>query len=229
MKHLPTTIAMLLISATAISAEETDFRLTVSGALASKLAPDTQLRLWTQFSKTSATCELAELHIVLPFEQFKGNYWHVLFSSKATGSSFSVTLSDDLFDHPRVIDVKLDAPRPSIRPLFSLLGHDIRYAASITRRMEYRELPYWDGERQTLTGTRPPTMTIVALTDGAVIHDQPMGEGCVGAKWYAFIDRDIELVDGETYRMSVTYDSGGLFPTITTRFDFTYHSALHGG
>jgi len=35
-------------------------------------------------------------------------------------------------------------------------------------------------------------------------------------------------MEGETYRMSVEYDSGGLFPTMTTEYDFTSQDALHG-
>lgn len=228
MKYLPATIAFLLIFGATLFAQESPFQVKVSGLLASRLAPDTQLHFWSLFSKTSRTFAIGELPVVLPFDKFNGHQWHIVFSSKSTRSSFSVSLSDELFEEPRVIDVKLDAPCPSIRPIFSLLGRDVRYTASITQRMEYRDLPYWDGKRQCLTQAPTPEMTIVSLQDGKMIHDKKMTESCMASKWYAFIDRDIKLTEGGTYRMSVEYDSGGLFPAVTTRYDFTYHSALHG-
>lgn len=229
MNYLHFTIALLLASSGALSAQESDFRVKLSGVLASKLSPDAQLFFSSPFSKTSPTYAIAELPIRLPFEQFHGHHWHVFFDSKKPRSSFSVTLSADLFDKPRVIDIKLDAPRPRIRPIFSLLGRDIKYSASISQRMEYRDLPYWDNKRQSLTRSRPPKMRIVALKNDRVIHDKEMGDSCMASKWFAFIDPDIKLNNGDTYRMSVTYDSGGLFPMVTTQRDFTYHEELHGG
>ncbi len=226
-------LAMLLFPLGTLSAQESGFqesgfRLKLSGLLANKLPPDTQLDFYTPFSDLpeGLTVGIDELPILLPFAEFEGQHWHVMFSSKAVRYSFSVTLSKDLFDKPRVIDVKLDAPRPHIRPLFDL--RDIRYSAGITQRMEYRDLPFWDNELKTLGQARTPTMKIIALQGGNVIHNQPMGEVCAASRWFAFINPDVELTDGETYRMSVTYDSGGLFPTSATQCDFTYHSALHG-
>ena len=50
----------------------------------------------------------------------------------------------------------------------------------------------------------------------------------MGAKWFADVNRDLKLEDGTTYRITATYDSGGLFPRVTTTRDFTYHASLHG-
>ena len=125
-----------------------------------------------------------------------------------------------------MINVKLDAPRPSLRPISS--GREVKYTACITQRMQYDELPRWDSKRQTLTRSRPPTITITALKNGVMIHDGEMRERCMASKWFSRIEHDFRFNEGETYRMAVTYDSDGLFPTMTTKCDFTYHSALHG-
>ncbi len=89
-------VALLLIPVGTLSAQESGFqesgfRLQVSGLLADKLALDTQLYFWTPFcdSPEGLTVGMDELSILLPFSQFEGHHWHVLFSSKATRSSFS--------------------------------------------------------------------------------------------------------------------------------------------
>ena len=211
-----------------LSAQESDFELKVSGVLVNKLAQDTQLHLWNPYVDESdwVTFELAELPRALPFDQFKDRNWYVEFVSKSARSQFSVSLSADLFDEPRIINVKLDVPRPGIRPI-GHGGRQVRYSASITRRMEYRDLPQWDARQKSLTQSRPPRFTIKALSDGQVIHDQKMNEEC-GAKWYSMVDHNFKFREGEVYRMSVTYDSGGLFPVTTTTNDFRYQPALHG-
>jgi len=228
-RYLLLAIALIVVSATALAAEQPDFRLSVSGELADNLAPDTQLRFWYPTTDTSdwATFAIADLPLTLPFDQFKERQWHVRFESESAGSSFSVVLSQDLFDKPRLIDIKLDAPQPSIRPIFGF-RRDVLYTPSITRRMLYHDLPQWDGESQSLTHSQPPIMVITSLRDGTIIYDGELFEGCMASGWLAIIDRNTDLRDGETYRMAVTYDSGGLFPPITTTRDFTYHVSLHG-
>lgn len=220
---------MLLAIGAPIHSQEPVFRLKVSGTLADKLAPDTQLRFWYPSSDTSnwTECNLGDLPVSLPFEKLHGHAWHLDFVSKDAESFFSVTLSRDLFDTPRLINVKLDAPTPHIRPIFGF-ARDVRYTAGITQRMRYRELPQWDRQQRSLTRAKQPEMTIESLQDGAVIFDGKMVDGCMASKWFAIIDQEAELVDGVTYRMTVVYDSGGIFPPIKTTRDFTYRVALHG-
>ncbi|MAP09555.1 MAG: hypothetical protein CMM00_12385 [Rhodopirellula sp.] len=229
MKPSITSLAFLATFASTALGEDPAFTLHLSGELAGKLSPDTQLCFWNTSADTSnrACYSIRDLPLTLPAEQFSGRQWHINFVSASTRSHFSYTLSRDLFDTPRKIDVRLDVPEGHIRPIFGF-ARDVRYTALVTQRMRYRSLPCWDNESNTLTKPVIPAMTIRKLDDGTVIHDAEMGDGCMAARWFAYIDRVTSLVDGATYRMTVVYDSGGLFPTQTSNFDFTYHRELHG-
>lgn len=229
MKFLLVIIAVSLVATAKLSAQQTDFQLSVSGALAGKLPPDTQLKFWFPSNDTANWTEFAisDLPISLPFDQFKGHGWNVTFASERSRSSFSVRLSKDLFDKPRLINIPLDRPHPLLRPVVTYQGPGAKYSAAITKRMHYDDLPQWDNERQSLTKSRPPKITIASIRNGTVVYDGPMVEGCMASRWFAYIEQPARLNDGETYRMTAIYDSGGLFPPITTTHDFTYHAELH--
>ncbi|MEL6108274.1 MAG: hypothetical protein AAFU85_19785, partial [Planctomycetota bacterium] len=185
--------------------------------------------LWYPASDTSnwVNLQICDLPVSLPLEQFTGKDWHLDFLSDNRLPLLSVTLSRELFDKPRPINVKLDAPNPHIRPLFSL-RRDVRYTAGISQRMRYRNLPRWDQTRKTLAVPVPPSIKIWRLRDGSSVYDGKMTEGCMGLRWFAVIDQSMALHDGDLYRMKVEYDSGGLFPKIVTSRDFRYDRTRHG-
>ena len=167
MKPLIITFVSLLMPIQAVLAQEQPFRFTVSGPLAEKLASDTQIRLWYPSSDTSdwATFELADLPASLPFQRSEGHGWYATFVSPKSGGSFSVTLSRDLFDRPRTVNIVLDAPSPHIRPIFGILG-DVRYTAGITKRMGYADMPRWDNKLDELSKPKPPVMQITSRQRG---------------------------------------------------------------
>lgn len=209
------------------TAEETDFTLTVSGELAEKLPEDTRLYFWNPSTKTkAATLPLGESPLKLPCEHFRGHQWHVVFYRPKGDLMFSVTLSEDLFDEPRAIEVLLNQPEPHIRPMFSF-GGEAMYFAGITKRMRYRDLPVWDRVNDTFGKPVPPEMEVTRKSDGKVIHKAAMEDGCMATRWWAVLNRGIQLEHGETYRFSVHYDSRGLFPEKDTVTDFTYNENEH--
>ena len=226
--RLPFTV-LALICTTNACADDSDFQVALRGKLASVLPDDTRLVFTSESMavRDRPTTVVSQLPITLPYEKFKNRSCRVFFTSKSTRSSFSIEVSRDLFDRPRTINIKLDAPTPHITPIFGLV-RTIRYDAGITKRMKYIDLPYWNTELNSLDSTLPPQMRIESLQDKSVLYNRKMTAGCMGAKWFADIDRDIELKDGATYRITATYNSGGLFPVNTTTRDFTYHAALHG-
>ena len=222
-------VAALLTCVTNTYAQVRGFDVNLEGDLVSKLPADTRL-VFTNRSlqvRDRPTCDLSQLPITLPYEKFKDHSCRVFFSSKSTQARFSVELSRDLFDTLRPIRIRLDVPVPHITPLFGL-GRSFRYIPRITKRMKYIDLPCWNKERDSLGPTMPPNMKIVSLSDGSFLYNKEMGPGCMGAKWFADVNRDLKLEDGTTYRITATYDSGGLFPRVTTTRDFTYHASLHG-
>lgn len=229
MKQMLILLVVTLASRATAPAQDGNFQLKISGLLAEKIGPETELKFWYPASDTSdwAEFKLSELPLTLPFEQFKGHDWHVNFVGDNHATIFSITLSRDLFDKPRTIDIKLDPPSPQIRPIFGIT-RDIRYTAAITKRMRYRSLPRWDNERDTFAASMPPAMTISAIGDGSTIYDGKLSDGCMGSRWFAIIDPKTTLRDGESYRMTVEYDSGGLFPAITTTLDFHFDAQRHG-
>ena len=165
--------------------------------------------------------------MTLPFEDYHDHEWHVTFYSRtARNAWFSVTLSKDLFDQPSTIDVKLDRPSPRIEPAFAYHG-DLYYAAWISERMRYSDLPYWDEKRGTLAASAPPTVQILRSSDGGKVQESKMQTGCWATKWWAFIDRSADLTEGTELLAVVHYDSGGLFDPIETRCRFTYQKSEH--
>lgn len=230
MKAIHVALGFLALGNAVAHAEPSDFEFTLSGVVADKLDPRTRLIFWNPVvdPKNWAQFSIADLPITLPAEQFGRRRWHVEFMSPGEGGVLSVTLSAALFDRPRKINVKLDAPTPHIRPLFSFGDRDIMYFAGITRRMRYRDPPVWDSRRNKLVRSQPPVMRITRVADGAVLQEAPMESGCTASKWHAFIDDSVEIPNKTDLRFSVTYDSGGLFETITTTYDFTYHKGAHG-
>ncbi|WP_286765252.1 MULTISPECIES: hypothetical protein [Rhodopirellula] len=204
-----------------------DYELAIAGQLVDRLPSDTTLVFWHPSSQVAGgSVSVDTLPAPLPAATYSGHAWHVNFVSKQQGRLFSLTLSRDLFDKPRRITLRLDEPKPHIRPTFSF-GKNAKYYAGMTKRMRYRDLPRWDKETDSFATPVAPIMTIIRRDDGKVVHDATMEDGCMASRWWAFIDGDVTLQDQKDYRFAVIYDSGGLFPTFSTTKDFTFHASLH--
>lgn len=181
--------------------------------------PETQ---WVRFS-------IADMPVSVPFEQIEaGHNWYATFTSpKRRGCLFSIFLSHDLFDKPRRISIRLDRPKPHIRP--SGFGQmDFKYCPRITQRMFYSDLPRWDKDLKQLVAAERPVIRITRVSDGVKIQESEMEVGCMGSKWWAKIDRSIDLGKRVDLKLHVRYDSGGLWEPMETELSFTYHEALHG-
>ncbi len=228
MRSVVLTLIVVVTCSAPCAAQDEGFELCLSGKLAELLPDDTSLVFWHPSTKIDgATVAIANFPAHLPANQFTDKAWHVNFVSANQGPLFSMTLSADLFDKPRTIDLKLDRPSPHIIPTF-FFGKNAKYFAGITKRMRYRDLPRWDHANDRFGRPATPKMIVTRLADGKLIHNAPMEDGCMASRWWAFLDKNIKLKDGVTYRFAVVYDSGGLFPVFETSKDFTYWSHLHG-
>jgi hypothetical protein len=199
--------------------------------------PITILRFWRPEAFESKhgqrTFPVAELPALLPVSEYSDRSWHVDFWSPSEKQTlFSVTLSRDLFDTPRKINIKLDPPKPQLRPFVDDWRNPL-YTANISQRMQYRKLPYWDASLgKLISGTNVPELRVTRQETGAVVHASSMAENSCyfwwPQQWYAPMDHTIQFPDNTKLIYSVTYDSGGLFDTFNAKWEFNYHSALHG-
>ena len=94
--------------------------------------------------------------------------------------------------------------------------------------MKYRDLPFWDKGLQRIVAAKPPVMTIIRVSDGVKVQESAMEDGCMGSKWFTYIDDSVDLGKRTDLQFIVRYDSGGLWEPIETKLDFTYHKARHG-
>ncbi|MCA9009535.1 MAG: hypothetical protein KDB01_07305 [Planctomycetaceae bacterium] len=234
---MQTALLPLLLSLSALPpapavAEKPVFTFVISGPLVDKLPEDTVLKFWTikiRDADAFRAHPIQDLPLKLPEGWFLDQNCTVYFESEKFGKLFSVDLSRDLFDSPRKINIKLDKPKPHIRPEHHRL---FGYFPCITKRMSYHDLPYWHSGYRRLAAPRPPIMKITRLSDGAVLFNREMEARCWTRVWWAGMSRSVvdfdEFKDGHTYRCSVEYHSGGLYEPIKTTFDFTYRFSIHG-
>ncbi len=225
MKSIATALLASLVCTSLAHAQDPTFEFTVSGVLASKLEPDTRVVIWSPIIESKpnwATFSVKDMPFRVPYKQLALHNWIADFISPLQRQRvFSIALSSDLFDKPRRIDLKLDRPTPHIQP--SYLGMlNFYYHAGITQRMWYWDLPSWDKENRRIVAAGPPTMSIVRLSDGRKVYESVMEEGCMGAKWFVFVDRSVELGEKAELQLTVRYNSGGLWEPIETKLNFTY-------
>ncbi len=225
-------LAVSFVYVSSACAQRSEFEFTVSGDLVDKLEPGTRVLIWNPVTETQprwVRFSIEELPVSVPFKQLSaGHNWIAEFTGpKDRRLLFSIVLSPDLFDKPRKIDLKLDRPNPRIRP--SDVGRfHFQYVSAITQRMSYNDLPCWDQQRQRLVAAKPPVMTIFRRSDGVNVHESQMENGCMGLKWFTYIDDLGDLGTKMDLQLSVRYESGGLWGPIETNLDFTYQKSRHG-
>lgn len=229
MKTLLQFVIMAFLCCSGVNAQDANFSLHFDGVVARKLTPDTAIRMWSPYY--SGKPSIIKEYTVRDFPQkldsttFEKRYWIVEFRNDQ-GILFSIELSPDLFDEPRKIKVKLDAPKPVIQPFFIGPG-DIRYTGNITQRMRYRDLPRINKKSKKLVLSSNPTLAIVDARTGEIMKSSEMYSGCLGFGWWEkFLD--VDPPDKTNFEFVVTYDSGGLFETMVTKCEFTFHKSLHG-
>ena len=231
MKIILSVLALSFMYMQSAYAQRSDFEFTVSGDLTDKLEPGTHVLIWSPVIETQprwVTFSISDLPVSVPFKQIKaGHYWIATFTSSTENlTMFSIVLSPELFDKPRKINLKLDRPNPRIRPS-DLGGLHFQYYSGITQRMKYRDLPFWDNKLQKIVAAKPPVMTIIRESDGVKVFESKMEDGCMGAKWFTFIDDSVNLGKRANLQVIVHYDSGGLWKPIETKLDFTYDKLRH--
>jgi hypothetical protein len=232
MNAIATTLLLSILCTYPARTQRSDFEFTLSGALAGKLERGTRVLIWSPVIETKpkwVEFSIEDLPVTVPFQQLNAQHvWIVTFRSPTDRAVvLSLELSHELFDRPRRIDLTLDRPNPHIKP--SSLGRlQFYYHSGITQRMSYRELPFWDKDRQRIVAATPPVMRIVRLSDGAELQQSEMQEGCMGSMWWTSIDPSIGLGEHAALQFTVRYDSGGLWDPIVTKLGFAYHEALHG-
>lgn len=208
----------------------TDFEVVLSGPLSKELADDTVITIGRTSSKPEKPTRfsVSDIPFRLPFDKFANSPWTVIFSKpKEKNALFTVQLSHDLFDKPRIIDISLVSPKPKLRPVRNDWKH-IRYTANISQRMHYSVLPYWTGDGElSPSAKQTPVLKVVNLTTGDLIWDDLMAEGCWGSRWYSRLPNELEVQDGHELRYLVDYQSGGTFGSIETEFLFKRNASRH--
>ena len=163
-------LAVSFVYISSACAQRSDFEFNVSGDLADKLEPGTRVSIWSPVIETRprwVEFSIKDLPVSVPFKQLKaGHNWIATFTSPTKRRTvFSIVLSPELFGKPRKINLKLDRPTPRILP--STLGRlHFQYYSVITKRMKYRDLPFWDKKLQKIVAAKPPVMTIIRVSDG---------------------------------------------------------------
>ncbi len=217
---------------TMAAGQQRGFELLFTGVVADKLKPEMQVIMWSPFGPSDASKQnvvkeflVADFPKRLDWNTFRNRRWVVEFK-ESDRLLFSVELSNDLFDRPRKIQVKLDPPTPHISPRF-MGPSDIRYTGNITQRMEYRDFPRIDSVSKKLISPAVPRMKIVVARTGKLLNTQIMETGCMGYSWWAKFPSK-HPPNGTQLRFIVDYDSGGLFPKIESERDFTFFKSMHG-
>ena len=227
-------VVMLLVAIAAIVWKRSQpldhFEIVVSGHVASKFEPGIQMVIWSNDPSGAfpVVCDLEDLPLKLEKEELLGKGCFVSFYRPGQKSAIlSVKLSEALFDAPRRIDIKLDEPKPVLRP-FVGNGLQFRYSANVSQRMAYYELPYWDAKLGRLTACpQGPRLKITDNRSGKAIQNTEMTSGCMGSRWFCSLSQDAIVNDGDQLMFSANYDSGGLFNDTPVKFVFDYQTSLH--
>jgi len=143
---------------------------------------------------------------------------------------FSVIVDRELFDEYRVITLKLDPPKPRLKPDWECWATQA-WAANITQRMRYRELPYWDQARGCFAPIPKMPEATVSFEGGSVLEKATLEkQQCLLDNLFAsfFIDDMPEIRSGDELVFSVVYGSGGLFDPIKSQFVLQYDEKKHG-
>jgi len=226
--HHLLSLFFLLVAASSAHAQSENFQLVVSGELVEKLEEGTTIHVATRgYSPenpfVSMSTNVKNLPLALPVRHFGNRNVYVTFHSRSLKKTvFSILLNRDLFAKPRKINVKLDPPKPNIQVLNGV--NDLKFTAKITQRMSYIDLPFWDAKLQKIVPLAKPPIAELKDKNGKTLASDPLGEFCMGFKWFAKFDFDWESHSNEPLVYSVKYDSGGLFPTTTTEAPFTLPS-----
>ena len=207
------------------------FKLDVSGALVSKLPPDTRLRIVENPDyerKVDSEFKLQDLPAELPVNYTKRGcvveFWSCTNRSEEQ-KLFSVVVDRELFDKFRIIDLKLDKPTPELS-LQADFWNSLKWSPNLSHQIRYLDLPWWNSSSKKLEPIPQTPELILARADSDEILERTRLNhyACEFEGFYADVDeeRSLNLRDGESLVFSVTYDSGGLFESIRTSRAFQY-------
>ena len=225
------TAAILIGGAnSAFSQEEPEnFELSITGQLVEKLEPGTKILVGTigaskKSPSVSMSTSVEGLPLYLPKKHFQNHYLRVWFYSPSSKEAiFSMEVSSDLFDKVRSIKLKLDQPKPSLRT--TVWWDTVQYKPSITNRMAYMNLPYWDNEIGKLVpAPQKPMLHVDNGNDKTAVIE--MRAICMGNKWYGRLPRDLAPKTNTKITYTVDYDSGGAFEKMSTKFQYDYRIGI---
>jgi hypothetical protein len=202
-----------------------DFHLSLEGDLVKKLEPHTIVTVSTlRTSKNdpgaAVSARLEDLPLKLPAAGFQNRYARVYFRSPSLQQNvFSMEMDASLLGKPRPIKLLLIRPTPSLRTTIS--WSTARYSASVSKRMRYLDLPYWDAGQQKLVPMPKPLEMKYRIGDGPE-QSVEMGGYCMDFKWFATIPRTATPTEDAKISYWVKYESGGAFDVIDTDFQYDF-------
>ncbi|WP_148618696.1 hypothetical protein [Mariniblastus fucicola] len=190
-----------------------------------KLEPNTRISVGTigtsrEFPYVAMSASVESLPLYLPKKHFQDRYLRVSFYSHTQQTTiFSMEVSRDSMDKVRPIKLKLDKPNPNLRII--AWWKRVRYKPAVSKRMSYVELPYWNKEIGKLTSAPQKPMLHVDNGEGKTATIE-MGDFCMGDRWHATLPDDFAPTSASTITYTVEYDSGGLFDSVATKFEYDY-------
>ena len=213
------------------------FELAVAGELVAKLPEGAQLKIFRnpdyKRSLQNYQLNLTDLPVQIS-NQWRDTGCVVEFHAPdphgQTEKLFSIVVDREMFDEFRVITLRLDRPTPVLHPDFDCWDSQV-WSACITKRMRYRDLPWWDSKLQRLAKISAlPEMNVTNKKSNELLQKVPLRhESCLFdyAFGYFDVDKSPKLADQDELIFSVNYDSGGLFEPIKTEFHFRYNEKRH--
>ena len=209
--------------------ESENFELTITGALVEKLEPNTRITVGTigtskEYPCVTMSTNVDSLPLYLPKKHFQNRYLRVSFYSHSQKASiFSMEIDASLMGKVRPIKLPLDQPSPNMR---TTVGWDqVRYKPSVTKRIAYMDLPCWDGGIGKLVPAPKKPVLRVDNGEGKTTSIE-MRHVCMGDKWHAKLPRDFAPAGDAKISYTVDYDSGGLFDSVSTNFQYDYRVGI---
>lgn len=233
-----TTLAAVSVFVWQVTHPLDHFKLDVSGAVVTKLPPDTELHIIANPDhkpgwEPEVELNLKDLPAVLPVNYSRRGcvveFWTGTLDSEER-MLFSVVVDRQLFDRFRVITLRLDKPTTELNAVVDFWATQ-RWSPNSTRRMRYFELPWWNQAKGRLEPIpKMPELTVTDARTGAVLERNSLEHHeCDFTGYYAEIayKTPLKLRDGDKLAFTVVYDSGGLFTTISTVEQFNYSEGRH--
>ncbi len=211
------------------------FEIDIAGEIADLLSPQTQIRIVRnpeRHRSIDSVHSLSDLPAKIPAHYSStgcvAEFW-CADSNKSDQLLFSVVVDKELFDEFRVITLRLDRPTPELKPEYDYWAVQA-WSPNITRRMRYRELPWFNtATNQFEPMPRQPEMMVTLASTGEILETCPLAKEVCRLD-YRFGDftgsSRTRFKRGEEIVFSVNYTSN-IFKPIDTQHVVSFDPGKH--